>query len=55
MSTNSLVANIRVSVYLTGISTNSEMTNNGYSVNRTYFKMFATKLEMPFYNITVQV
>lgn len=34
---------------------NSELTTNGYSVNRTYFKMTANKLEMPFYNITVSV
>lgn len=40
---------------MTGISMTSELTNNGYSVNRTYFKMTATKLALPFYNITVEV
>lgn len=50
-----MLANIRLSVYLTGISTNSELTSNGYAVNRTYFKMEARKLELPFYSIVVEV
>ena len=33
----------------------SELTTNGYSINQTFFDMFATKLQLPFYNITVKV
>jgi hypothetical protein len=53
--TGSNLSDIRVSVFLTGISMTSEMTNNGYSVNRTYFQMSAAKGQLPFYSITVQV
>ena len=40
---------------MTGISMTSELTNNGYSINSTYFRMEATKMNLPFYNITVFV
>lgn len=53
--TTSVVDNIRLQVFMTGISMTSELTNNGYSVNRTYFKMTAQKQALPFYNITVEV
>jgi len=39
--TTSLIDNVRLQVFMTGISMTSELTNNGYSVNRTYFKMTA--------------
>jgi len=35
----SKLSDIRISVFMTGISMTSELTNNGYSINSTYFRM----------------
>ena len=44
VSSNSVIGNIRLSVYLTGISMTSELTSYGYAVNRTYFSIYPTML-----------
>lgn len=52
---NSQVANIRVSVYLTGISSSSELVSNGYPTNHTNFFLAARVLNSANYEIDVTV
>lgn len=46
---------ISVSVYLTGLSTTSEMTTNGYPTNRTSVNLRIVASSAKFYNIEVSI
>lgn len=55
VSTNSQVSNIRIAVFLTGITSASELVSNGYPTNHTYFLLSAKILSASNYEIDVTV
>lgn len=55
ISVNSLASDIRLSVYLTGIVSTSELVSNGYPTNHTYFSISGKVLSSTNYQIDVTV
>jgi hypothetical protein len=55
IASNSQVGNIKVAVFLTGITSSSELVSNGYPTNHTYFTLAAKVLSTTNYEIYVTV
>lgn len=55
ISQSSLTSNIRVAVFLTGISSSSELVSNGYPTNHTYFFLNSKIVSSANYQIDVSV
>jgi hypothetical protein len=55
ISGNSQLANIKVAVFLTGITSSSELVSNGYPTNHTYFNLAARVSSTTNYQIDVTV
>lgn len=55
ISANSQMNNIRVAVFLTGITSSSELVSNGYPTNHTQFNLAARITSSTNYDIDVTV
>lgn len=54
IAANSNQNNIKISVYMTGLVSTSELVINGYPTNHTYFNMRAEVLSSTNYKITIE-
>jgi hypothetical protein len=55
IASNSQMANIKVAVFLTGVTSSSELVSNGYPTNHTDFALSARVLSTANYEIDVTV